>query len=351
MFMEAFATGFSLSSDSKPGVTLENEKYRIELEEIQCDQTRNIISRGFENCYNWRAVMDLILTATEEAGTDNLIDIEEVTENAVRRWLTTFPGWGLLSSILDNRLHRHVLLSLAYTSTNWDEGTGGEFSEEKVFDTVKYVYDNMPGKELHNLVPKLGVWFEELPVRGEVDQRKKHLSLFLNAKWALEVKFIIEKKRINQSLADLAAEAVVQNILIEEEVEELDIPECLFPRLRTKFADIEWLRSYWSSKEDLEEPEQKPTQELTRSPAEPGAAEEPELPEVQEEVEDVGPEQAEEFLSSVIEELSDVEQIIGGEVGQRTSEHRNRSHSGIDGLLSVWVFVFMILAVIAYVWC
>ena len=40
----------------------------------------------------------------------------------------------------------------AYTSTNWDEGTGGEFSEEKVFDTVKYVYDNMPGKELHNLV-------------------------------------------------------------------------------------------------------------------------------------------------------------------------------------------------------
>ena len=56
--------------------------------------------------------MDLILTATEEAGTDNLIDIEEVTENAVRRWLTTFPGWGLLSSILDNRLHRHVLLSL-----------------------------------------------------------------------------------------------------------------------------------------------------------------------------------------------------------------------------------------------
>ena len=54
MFMEAFATGFSLSSDSKPGVTLENEKYRIELEEIQCDQTRNIISRGFENCYNWR---------------------------------------------------------------------------------------------------------------------------------------------------------------------------------------------------------------------------------------------------------------------------------------------------------
>ena len=43
-------------------------------------------------------------------------------------------------------------ISAAYTSTNWDEGTGGEFSEEKVFDTVKYVYDNMPGKELHNLV-------------------------------------------------------------------------------------------------------------------------------------------------------------------------------------------------------
>ena len=30
MFMEAFATGFSLSSGTKPGFTKENEDYKIE---------------------------------------------------------------------------------------------------------------------------------------------------------------------------------------------------------------------------------------------------------------------------------------------------------------------------------
>ena len=38
---------------------------------------------------------------------------------------------------------------LTFTSANWDTDTGGEFTEEKVFDTVKYVYDNIKGKELH----------------------------------------------------------------------------------------------------------------------------------------------------------------------------------------------------------
>ena len=81
MFMEAFATGFSLSSGTKPGFSEQNDKYRITFSEVICDQAKNIVSRGFEHCYNWKQVTDIILRATEEAESDNIItDIEAVTE-------------------------------------------------------------------------------------------------------------------------------------------------------------------------------------------------------------------------------------------------------------------------------
>lgn len=120
MFMEAFATGFSLSSGTKPGYSIENDEYKLTFQEVICDQTKNIVSRGFENCYNWKAVMELILGATEDIEA-NIGDIETFSTDAICDWLVTFGGWGLLSSILDSKMHRHVLLSLAYTSSHWDQ--------------------------------------------------------------------------------------------------------------------------------------------------------------------------------------------------------------------------------------
>ena len=263
-------------------------------------------------------------------------------------------GWGLLSSILDTKLHRHVLLSLAYTSSHWDADTGGEFSEEKVFDTVKYVYDNMPGKELHTLVPKFGIWFEEVVSGRKEMERKKELTLFFNAKWALEVKFTIEKKRNNRSLVDLAAEAVVQNILIEEEITELPIPETLFSIVRTKFCDIEWVRSYWNSQPEIESPSKQSIEskaEEDPSTAAPLAASQPQP------AQQLDPEEEsleEEFLSSVIDDFTDdVQQIIDNHVNNNGDnlQQRTSSPNGIDGLLIIWVVLFLILAVIVYSCC
>ena len=149
--MEGFATGFK--NGTRPGFFLENEKYRIQFKGVMCDDTKNIVSHGFEYCYNWREVMELVLAATEKAGNDNTIDIEEAAEEAMKEWMATFQGWGLLSSVVPAGNVRHFVLSLAYTSQNWDEETGGEYSEEKVFDAVKHVYDNIEGKELKNLLP------------------------------------------------------------------------------------------------------------------------------------------------------------------------------------------------------
>ena len=344
MFMEAFATGFSLSSGTKPGFAQQNDKYRITFSEVICDQAKNIVSRGFEHCYNWRSVMDLILQATEEVATDNIIDIEAGAEESLKEWLVTFQGWGLLSSILDSKMHRHVLLSLAYTSSNWDESTGGEFTEEKVFETVKYVYDNMPGKELRTLLPKFGCWFEEIVDGGRSCERKKMLTLFFNAKWALEIKFVLEKKRVNKNLVDLAAEAVAQKFVIEEEIEDLDIPETLYNVVREKFRDTEWVRSYWDSQpfkqsnlaniEPEQEKEKKQEVELD------GEVEEEE-------------EEEEEFLTSVMEELSeDVHQMIEANIADNPEVRRKDPPPGIDSLLTLWVVIFMIIvSFIVYAWC
>eukprot|EP00092_Neocalanus_flemingeri_P063415 GFUD01076734.1.p1 GENE.GFUD01076734.1~~GFUD01076734.1.p1 ORF type:complete len:320 (-),score=84.29 GFUD01076734.1:35-994(-) len=319
MFMEAFATGFSMSSDTKPGFCIENDNYKIGLEGALCDQTKNIVSRGFENCYSWREVMELILDATEEAAADNLIDIEEAAEDAMREWLVTFKGWGLLSSILDSKIHRHVVLSLAYTSSNWDMDTGGEFTEEKVFDTVKYVYDNIPGKELHSLVPKFGIWFEEI-VEG-----------------------------------DLAAEAAVKDIMIEEDIDELDIPETLFEVVRDKFCDAEWVRSFWSAK--LEVDKEKEGSDVAGGNLDKDDGEVHQL-----NVDNIGVDDEvhnEEFLASVIDELSsDVEHVLDGDLEpdfhedvSNNVEQEVKNIHGIDGLLSIWVFIFMILGIVAYIWC
>ena len=361
MFMEAFATGFSMAANTKPGFCMENENYSLKFEGVLCDQTKNIVSHGFENCYSWREIMELILDATDEADSDNLIDIEEAAEDATREWLVTFQGWGLLSSILDSKIHRHVVLSLAYTSANWDTDTGGEFSEEKVFDTVKYVYDNIPGKEMHILVPKFGIWFEEIIDGGKKEERMKHFTLFFNAKWALEVKFVIEKKRIYNNLLDLAAEAAVQDIMIEEEIEELDIPETLFEVVREKFRDAEWVRSFWSAKQDIEGDSEASNQgdidvdnpdNDDETPNEIGIEDNDEAQNVNEE-----------FLASVVDELSsDVEHVLNGELepdfheeGSEVSNNNEQTSEknihGIDGLLSLWVFLFMVLGVVAYIWC
>ena len=347
--MEAFATGFSLSSETKPGYSIENDDYKIIFSEVICDQNKNIVSRGFENCYNWKDVMELVLDVADEVDTDVLIDIEASTEDAVKDWLVTFSGWGLLSSILDSKVHRHVLLSLAYTSSNWDAETGGEFSEEKVFQTVKYVYDNMPGKELHTLVPKFSIWFEEISSGKKEMERRKELTLFFNAKWALEIKFFIEKKRVNRSLVHLAAESVVRNILIEEDVCDLPIPETLFPVVLDKFCDIEWVRSYWNSQPEPTELDmtQKEREDKEKKSHAVDVAAGGNLSDEDANIDE------EEFLSAVIDEVvDDVQQIIDNHVNIRAvAEQRPRSPSGVDNILIVWVGLFLILAVILYSYC
>jgi len=248
--MEGFATGFALSGATRPGFSVENDKFKVSFDGVMCNEVKNIVSHGFESCYDWRPVMSLVLEAASQ-DYKVLLDIEERAEERMKRWLATFEGWGLLASILPPLKHRYFILSLAYTSANWDVSTGGEHSEEKVFEAVKTVFEAVPGKELNTLVPKFGMWFEELSEGGIEDQRKKQFTIFFNAKWVLEVKFVVEKKREVRSLVGLAAEVVVRRLECKEEVEALEVPRTLLPVVRDKFQDAEWVRKYWQYKAEM----------------------------------------------------------------------------------------------------
>ena len=184
-------------------------------------------------------------------------------------------------------------------------------------------------------------------------------TLFFNAKWALEVRFVIEKKRVNNSLLDLAAEAAVHDIMIEEEIEELDIPETLFEVVREKFRDVEWVRSFWSAKHEIGDESDNDLDDDN-----PDKEEEVQIPNENDfENEDAAQNVNEDFLASVMDELSsDVEHVVNGELEpdfeEEVSEVTNnieqteaKNNNGIDRLLSIWVFLFMLLGIFAYIWC
>ena len=64
---------------------------------------------------------------------------------------------------------------------------------------------------------------------------------------------MVEKKRVNRNLVELAAETLVRSIYSEEEVEKLEVPRELLDTVKSKFRDAEWVRDYWRLKADLEE--------------------------------------------------------------------------------------------------
>ena len=115
---------------------------------------------------------------------------------------------------------------------------------------VKHAYEYVEGRELKRFVPSLSVWFEDIVTGGDEDEeRKKNLTTcFYGTRSTLEVKFVVEKKRVNRSLAELAAEEVVKSIYSEEEIDSLEIPRELYDTVRAKYRGAEWVRDYWRKK-------------------------------------------------------------------------------------------------------
>jgi len=239
-FLQEMQPAFSVPGKTQPGHTIETQKFKIEFTGVLIDDCENELSRSLEHLYDWSDLMRMVLEATEHY--EDVSDIELLVEDDLRDWLCSYRGWGLVSNILPSEQYRHFLMALIYTSTNWVEATGGPRTGEKVFNAVKYIYDHIPGKELSNIVPDLAVMVEDMELESP-GGRKKSLSVYFNIDQTdIEVMFILEKKRINDNLVDMAAEIVSKTVRNLEDLEKLEVPRTLMVPLKVKFKDMDWIR-------------------------------------------------------------------------------------------------------------
>eukprot|EP00092_Neocalanus_flemingeri_P090109 GFUD01114105.1.p1 GENE.GFUD01114105.1~~GFUD01114105.1.p1 ORF type:complete len:173 (+),score=25.33 GFUD01114105.1:159-677(+) len=167
-----------------------------------------------------------------------MAEVEEKTEEAMKKWLTTFQGWGLLSTTSIPDKQGNFLHSVVRARNNWNEATDGPYSAEKIFVTIKSNW------EFQQFLPSLWGRFVDLGL--STGSRKKCFTIFLKkGGWrTLEIKFEVEKKRVNTSLLDQTTEAVAQQMQIGDNIARLEIPLTLFEKVKDKFKDAEWVRSH-----------------------------------------------------------------------------------------------------------
>ena len=106
--MISLATGFTANGSSHPGISLENEKFKLTFTGVFCDGRKNFVSQGLDYFYDWKPVMEIILEATE--GYECIEDVAVVTEDAMAEWFQTCSGFGLLKSMLPTL--KQLLLTL-----------------------------------------------------------------------------------------------------------------------------------------------------------------------------------------------------------------------------------------------
>ena len=101
-------------------------------------------------------------------------------------------------------------------------------------------------RNIGTLVPDMLVsifewrWDPEVSFKG--DERKKCLYIYLGD---IEVVgFVLEKKRVNRCLVDLAAEAVAKELEHNGCIKKLKIPKTLMDDVFVKFKDCEWIRRH-----------------------------------------------------------------------------------------------------------
>ena len=62
----------------------------------------------------------------------------------------------------------------------------------------------------------------------------------------IEIRFVLEKRKLGEKLVDKAAEAV-STLFDEKDIPRLDIPKTLKDLTLEKLQDKKWVQSYWNS--------------------------------------------------------------------------------------------------------
>ena len=183
--LRGFGSGFSHPGKTELLFSTENDNFTLAFTGVTMDGETNLVTVMLEKCYDWSQVMGLVLEATRDYSSHT--DILDKTELALGQWMTTFPAWGLLSSILSPEKQQQFLEALVKTREGWREELGGTCTETKVFETVKFVNKHLEGKGLGSLVPPVWARLQNLPLSWRTCGMKTLFILFQTADYDVQV--------------------------------------------------------------------------------------------------------------------------------------------------------------------
>jgi len=230
-----FLPGFTNFLGSKPGAVLENKEYVLTFFGVLLNGKKSaIVSQGFESCYDWSDVMNILIEALDQF--EDISSAEEVSTLHLTWWLMTYSGWGLLSTLLPRQQHVKFSRMLRQIKQNWTQYYEGEFFEEGCWDIL------LQDIHLEDIVPQFQVTISHGDFGGQVG-RKKWLDLSFISSWNMSVRFTIEKKRCETNLVNIAAAAVGKHIEDEDTIQQLDIPVTLRSPVTKMRRDQRWLTS------------------------------------------------------------------------------------------------------------
>jgi len=241
MEIGAFLTGFNQDNMNrpKPGATMENDYFKVTYVGVLINEQKDTVCEILESDYDWTKVMEIVLNATKDYS--SMPDVVSKIEEALRCYLISFQGWGLLQGLIPSQ--ESIIFNKCLVAFAWDdEAMGSPSTAENIFDKVHGTYLR---NCLRHLVPPFRASLAQIYQEkvGDDVERRKSLSVFFYAAdgWMLEISFVIEKKRVNASLIDLAAEAVALQIKTDGDIINLGIPVTLIENVNDKLKDVQWV--------------------------------------------------------------------------------------------------------------
>jgi len=229
-----FLPGFTNFTGTKPGAVLEKEEYLLTFSEVLLNGKKSaIVSRGFEGCYDWTDVMNILIDSVDPF--EDIGVAEEVATESLYHWLMTYSAWGLLTTLLPRKQHVRFNRKLVEIKENWPQHQ--EYSEEGCWCIL------FQDTNLEDFIPEFEVTISDGEFGGDFG-RKKWFDVRFISSWNMTVRFGIQKKKCENSLlVNIAAAAVAKQLEDVDHVQHLEIPKTLMSPVTKRWRDFQWVTS------------------------------------------------------------------------------------------------------------
>jgi len=231
-----FLPGFTNFRGTRPGAVLQNPTYHLTFSQVLLNgKSSPIVSRGFEGCYDWTDVMNILVDSLENF--EDIETSEELAMDDLSCWFLTYDGWGLLSTLLPRQQHIDFKQTLRDLKQNWP--LNQEYNEEECWELFSQEID------LEQIIPEFEVNIKEGNFECEAGRQKCINLKFITEKWNLEVKFMADKQKMEKgNLVGIAARAVAKQLEDFDDIEDLEIPRTLMKPVAQMMEDLKWVSTY-----------------------------------------------------------------------------------------------------------